>query len=484
MTIGFIMLAHQDLHRTEQVARYWAERGSPVVIHVDVRCPNEEYENLKVALGSLTNIRFSDRIACDWGKYALVAASLDCVRILLDDFPEISHCFLASGSCLPIRPLSDLQAYLEARPETDFIESFTTDEVTWTVGGLDLERFTLRFPFSWKKQRKLFDGYVNLQRRIGYSRTIPEGIRPHMGSQWWCLTSNTLRRILDDQRREEIDKYFKKVWIPDEAYFQTLVRNHAIKVESRSLTLSRFDDQGKPHIFYDDHLQLLTRTNCFVARKIWPEADLLYKHFLDDSKRMPSSAEPNPANLDKVLSKLKERRAKGRTGLVMQSAFPIGQNWGTQKTCDRYTVYQGFSDLFSKFAPWLEKRTGAQIHGHLFNPEKVEFSGGVEVYNGCLSDSAKLRDYDPEAFLRNLMWNSQGERQGFQMGPYDHLNFMDFLSWDSNAKLFIITGAWAVPLFHSELDFQTRRSVAAKYQATEVWQLERLRWAGCGPSRA
>ncbi len=56
--------------------------------------------------------------------------------------------------------------YLEDRPMTDFIESVTTEDVPWTVGGLDSERFTLRFPFSWKKQRYLFDRYVELQRRL------------------------------------------------------------------------------------------------------------------------------------------------------------------------------------------------------------------------------------------------------------------------------------------------------------------------------
>src|SRR5690606_24968222 len=146
----------------------------------------------------------------------------------------------------------------------------TTQDVPWTVGGLDHERFTLRFPFSWKRQRKLFDGYVHMQRRLGLKRRIPTGIEPHMGSQWWCLSRRTLTAILESPRRGEMDNYFKRVWIPDESYYQTLVRLHSDRVESRSLTLSKFDYQGKPHIFYDDHLQLLRRSDCFMARKIWP----------------------------------------------------------------------------------------------------------------------------------------------------------------------------------------------------------------------
>ncbi len=107
-------------------------------------------------------------------------------------------------------------------------------------------------------------------------RRIPEGLHPHLGSQWWCLTRATLKAILRDPRRPEFDRFFRRVWIPDESYFQTLVRRHSICVESRSLTLAQFDGQGKPYVFYDDHGDILAQSGCFVARKIWPRATALY----------------------------------------------------------------------------------------------------------------------------------------------------------------------------------------------------------------
>jgi len=204
MSVGVVMLVHTALNRAEEVIRHWSAAGCP----------------------------------------------------------------LASGSCLPLRPIDDLTDYLEKRPRTDFIESATTADVPWTQGGLDFERFTLRFPFSWRKNRFLFDRYVEFQRRFKMYRRVPAGIVPHMGSQWWCLTRQTLSAILEDPDRSIYDTYFKRVWIPDESYFQTLVRLYSQNIESRSLTLSKFDYQGKPHIFYDDHLQLLRRSDCFVARAL------------------------------------------------------------------------------------------------------------------------------------------------------------------------------------------------------------------------
>ena len=94
-----------------------------------------------------------------------------------------------------------------------------------------------------------------------------------MGSQWWCLTRATLRKILNDPNRKRYDRYFAKTWIPDESYFQTLARVHSERIEARSLTMSRFDADGKPFILYSDMLPEIEKTNFFLARKAWAKDD-------------------------------------------------------------------------------------------------------------------------------------------------------------------------------------------------------------------
>ncbi len=476
MTVGFIMLCHTALDRAAQVARHWAERNCPVVIHLDRRVAARAFAKLKADLHDLDNIRFSGRHACEWGTWGIVAASQEAAKLMLREFPAVRHVYLASGSCLSLRPVQDLVAYLDERPKTDFIESVTTEDVGWTVGGLDFERFTLRFPFSWRKQRSLFDGYVWLLRKVGFRRRIPNGITPHLGSQWWCLTRQTLSAILEHPDRAAIDQYFQKVWIPDESYFQTLVRQVSSTIESRSLTLSKFDFQGKPHIFYDDHLQLLRRSDCFVARKIWPDAAKIYASFLTDDPGRQASAEPNPGKIDRLFAKAVERRTKGRPGLYMQSRLP-NENWENGRTAGPYSVFSGFSDVFENFEIWLSKTLGTRVHGHLFAPGRVSFTGGEQVYNGALSDSSALRDYNPKSFLSSLIWNTRGERQCFQFGPNDNQTLNWFMSADANAQISVISGAWAVPLFHSNRNFGDIRREAARLQKVEQDYLNTLRSA-------
>ncbi len=478
MSVGIVMLVHTALDRAEQVARHWSAAGCPVVIHVDKAVPKRTYERFATALSDVESLKFCPRYRCEWGTWGIVAASQAASELLLADFPDVRHVYLASGSCLPLRPVEELIEYLSDRPNTDFIESATTSDVPWTVGGLDEERFTMRFPVSWKRNRFLFDKLVHIQRTLRLKRKMPNGLVPHMGSQWWCLSRRTLSAVLQDPARPTYDKFFKQVWIPDESYFQTLVRQYATMIESRSLTLSKFDFQGKPHIFYDDHLQLLRRSDCFVARKIWPHADRLYEAFLTDRSGAMSRTEPNPGKIDRIFAKAVERRIRGRSGLYMQSRFP-NEDWENGVTAAPYSMFQGFSELFEDFPIWLAKSTGARVHGHLFSPDRVEFADGQTSLNGALSDSASLRDYDVQAFLANLIWNTRGERQCFQFGPQDNQKINLGIARDTNAQVSVITGAWAVPLFRSNLDFAEIRRIAAVLQKIESEHMNVLRSPHC-----
>lgn len=474
MSLGVIMLVHTGFDRAEQMVRHWANAGCPVVVHVDSNVPAAAYDPFEQALRDLPNVRLCARHRCEWGTFGLVAASQEAATLLLEDFPDVQHAFLASGACLPLRPISDLQHYLDAHPDTDFIESATTADVPWTVGGLDRERFTLRFPFAWKKQRRLFDAFVKLQQLVGFKRNIPEGIVPHMGSQWWCLTRQTLDAILRDPNRATYDKYFRRVWIPDESYYQTLARLHARKVESRSLTLAKFDYQGKPHIFFDDHAELLQRSKAFVARKIWRDAHLLYRKFPVSDQVQPNAEEPHLGAVDRVFFQAVDRRTRGRQGLYMHSRFPSIDRQVSIAAVP-YVVLQGLGDVIPAFQAWLTKQTGAEVHGHLFAKDRVHFADESEVYRGGLSDNARLRDYNGKMFLSNLIWNGRDQHHCFQFGPSDTQDVCWTLAKDTNASIWVISGAWSVPLFASGRSASEVRAEAARLQRIEDKFLKILR---------
>jgi len=473
LRLGVVMLCHTQMTIAARMARHWTDAGAALAVHIDRKVGPEGVAAFRAALEGVPDVHYTPRRDCEWGMFGLVEATSDAAATLLAEHPDVTHVLLVSGACLPLRPVADLCAYLAFDPGRDHIESVTAADVGWTVGGLNEERFTLHFPFSWRRRRRLFDRYVNLQRRFGLRRKIPQGITPHLGSQWWCLTRRTLAAILEDPRRDEFDRYFRHVWIPDESYFQTLARRHSTTIESRSLTLAKFDSQGKPYIFYDDHRQMLEESGCFIARKIWPRAEGLLAHFPRPPAGAPAADEPQRAHIDRLINRSVARRDLGRPGLYMQSRFPK-RDKENGKTAARYAVLQGFDDVFPDFRDWLAERADSDVHGHLFARDRVEFAGDAEIGPGCLSSSPAMRGHDPQGFLASLIRISP-RMQTFMLSPRDDHPLDWFMATDPNATLFAITGAWVLPLMQSGMPFDDIRRAAALLQRREVEQLAIVR---------
>lgn len=470
--LGVILLCHDNLQMAANMARKWVNGGANVVIHIDASAAAGEVAWMKSSLSDLPEILYSRRVYCRWGKFSLVEATQLAASLLLTRYPDCTHVYLASGSCLPLRAIPELTAFLSQSPDRDYIESVDATEVDWVIGGLNEERFSLYYPFDWRKHRKLFDLSVNLQRRLKIRRRLPRDVLHFLGSQWWCLTAKTLRAILEDPRRPEYERYFRHNWIPDECYFQSLVRLHSSKIESRSLTFSRFDHRGRPYQFYDDHLKLLEESDIFVVRKIWSGASQLQEYFPRPLREEPNLSSPQPTRIERMIARTLSRRVLGRPGLYMQSSFPKKDS-ENGKTAAPYAVFQGLTDIFPDFEKWLTEHLPGDVHGHLFGPDMAEFAGRPDIGPGGLSSSVAIRDYDPQGFLTALIRVTEN-MQSFQFSPRDNQTLNWFMATDPNATLFIVTGAWNLPLLTSGMPFDDIRRITAILQRTEMKQLEIL----------
>lgn len=449
--IGIAILAHEHLGRTRALAKAIASAKVKVMIHIDANTDIKQAQTLRNDLSKNQHIAFCERVRCEWGEFSLVKAGMVAAQEILTRWPDVSHVVQISGSCLPVRPIGELVAFLERHQGRDFVESVSVCGPGWVIDGLGSERFSLFFPFSWRRQRMLFDLSVALQRRLKISRKIPSGITPHLGSQWWCLSRETLLAILNDPQREEYDAYFSKCWIPDEGYIPTLVKKHSRDLVCRSLTLSRFDTQGRPHMFYDDHADLLEQTDHFFARKIWHGADGLYRRFLKNEK--PNArAMDSEFGLDLIFSDAKNRRCDGRPGRLTVGRFPATAFDRQPRTCRNYAALIGFGHVFEDFQPWLAKTTGMLAHGRLFKKNRVEFAHNADEMPGALMANPLIRDHNPEQFLCNLLWGASARHHSLMMELSDGERMTAFLCHDRNAQMVVLRGGWVLELLARGLD--------------------------------
>ncbi|MCG7628646.1 DUF5928 domain-containing protein [Epibacterium sp. MM17-32] len=273
--IAYILLCHKDPEAIIQQAERLTATGDCMAIHFDARAKARDYRALRDALDDNPNVTFAKRrVKCGWGEWSLVRATLNTLQTAVAEFRRATHFYMLSGDCMAIKTAEYAHAFLD-RQDKDYIESFDFFDSNWIKTGMKDDRLIYRHYFNERTQKRLFYGSYQVQKSLGLTRAIPADIQVQIGSQWWCLRRRTVEAILTMSRqRRDVMRFFASTWIPDETFFQTLVR-HLIpeeEIECRTLTFLLFSDYGMPVTFYNDHYDLLLSQDFLFARKISPDA--------------------------------------------------------------------------------------------------------------------------------------------------------------------------------------------------------------------
>ncbi len=271
--IAYILLCHKDPEGIIAQAERLTAAGDFVSIHFDARAPRVAYDKIRTALAQNASVTFAKkRLKCGWGEWSLVNSTLLAVRAAVVAFPYATHFYMLSGDCMPIKSAEFAHAFLD-RDDVDYIESFDFFTSDWIKTGIKEERLIYRHWFNERTHKRLFYTSIQAQEKLGLARAVPADIQMQIGSQWWCLRRRTVEWVLEfcDQRRD-VMRFFRTTWIPDETFFQTLVRHLVPEAEirTRTLTFLMFTDYGMPLTFYNDHYDLLLSQDYLFARKISP----------------------------------------------------------------------------------------------------------------------------------------------------------------------------------------------------------------------
>lgn len=273
--IAFILLCHKDPEAVVAQANRLTAAGNYVSIHFDARAPQADYAQIQQALADDDHVTYPiKRLRCGWGDWSLVEASLNALRAAVTAFDHATHFYLISGDCMPIKSATYAHRVLDDR-NIDYIESVDFYTSDWIMTGMKEDRLHYRHYFNERQNKTLFYASLNLQRTLGLKRDVPADLEIMIGSQWWCLRRSTCEAILDFcMSRADVMRFFRRTWIPDETFFQTLV-SHLVprnEIENRTPTFLMFTDYGLPVTFYNDHFNLLLSQQALFARKISPEA--------------------------------------------------------------------------------------------------------------------------------------------------------------------------------------------------------------------
>ena len=145
--IAYILLCHEDPDAIIEQAQYLTQSGDYIAIHFDKRSPDSAYRKIRSALVGMPNAALCQkRVKCAWGGWSLVQATLNTLRTGLAAFPDATHFYLISGSCMPIKSAAYAHDFL-ARQNVDYIESFDYFTSKWIKQGQREDRLIYRHFF-------------------------------------------------------------------------------------------------------------------------------------------------------------------------------------------------------------------------------------------------------------------------------------------------------------------------------------------------
>jgi hypothetical protein len=312
MKIAYLILAHNNPKLLSRlVAELSGERAS-FFLHIDSKADIAQFAPLK----SLPQVFFSQRrINGAWADFSLVQATLDMMDMAMRHDPGFTRVVLLSGSTLPVQPTWYIEDFFARQPQANFMEAFAMPNDRYGKGMGRLTHYWLRrarplIRVKWKLQT-LINKYAPPR---DYQAALGE-LRPMAGSQWWAITGEACRYVLDYVREHQRFVHFSRhVDCPDEFFFQTILGNSRFAPTLEpSITYTNWrPGQMSPDTLIDFHLEHFAQPlvmnsvnhNCplpggevLFARKFDEQPWNLVETLFANNRRKPRPAQAIPQEL-------------------------------------------------------------------------------------------------------------------------------------------------------------------------------------------
>jgi len=270
MNINYILLVHKNPEQLQQLVTRLQGQNIYFYIHVD---QNVDIQPFVKALNEVESAFFlENREKGIWGDIGIVKASINALKEIAKR-NEPGYCVLLSGQDYPIKSNQQIYKFLHSNYGKTFIDAITFEESAWPNNGADRIKH-YKFNLSperghfltvpsilsrefFKDWRRNFGSIIHLLKRnklpllIFKKRSFPKFMKPYAGSQWWAIpTETTAKILLFLVRHKEYIEYNKYSLLPDEFFFQSIIKylkstDDNIKL-SPSITYANWSRVGVP----------------------------------------------------------------------------------------------------------------------------------------------------------------------------------------------------------------------------------------------
>ena len=197
MQIAYLILAHKNPEQLRRLVNKLNTDKTSFYIHIDAKVENTElFFNYLSGFSKVQYIQ--KRVKVNWGAFSMVEATLNSLKEIVNTGRNYDYVVLMSGQDYPIKSNHFIEQYYSKYRGREFIkyDSFPAWELP--KGGMDridyYYDYDNLFSACYSANADIFE--KAMRERRAKRRFIP-GMVPYSGSQWWSLTLECIKSIIN-----------------------------------------------------------------------------------------------------------------------------------------------------------------------------------------------------------------------------------------------------------------------------------------------
>jgi hypothetical protein len=220
MKIAHLIIAHHNPQMLERLVKHLKHPDADIFIQLDKKTDIVGFKYIEEQ-GYASFI--TGRVNITPGCFSFVQGVINGFREILKSGENYSHINLLSSQDYPLKPISEIHAFLFANPDKSFMHA-PEIPYQWQEGMKRLNRYSLcdmEIPFRSKAEQ--------LVNAILPQRKIPYQLVPYGRSPWFTITPLCAQYTINFlTQRPDLKRFFKYTRGVDELFFQTILMNSGL----------------------------------------------------------------------------------------------------------------------------------------------------------------------------------------------------------------------------------------------------------------
>lgn len=299
MNIAYLILAHNQPQQLERLINRLDVANTWFYVHIDQKSPDKQEITRK--LEGKRNVKVISEYDVNWMGFNMVRATLALMHIALNSGIDLKYLVLMSGQDYPIKGNRQINDFFSYHNE-DFISFASINDSAENYKNKVRHFHYYDFAYSNPRNKKkipllvyLYYGiHKHVMRRMP-KRKFYKDMEPFFGSQWFAITAQTGRYILDFiAQNKGYMRFMQYTEGPDETFFHTIILNSPQKTnvydykkfeqwrktregeyfiqDFSSLRYMDWSDRGKnapkPAVLDENYFEVLAQSSDLFARKV------------------------------------------------------------------------------------------------------------------------------------------------------------------------------------------------------------------------